>query len=103
MLGSIEMNAPNPIKLLQESPATKARTLELFREMHAAVIEHTDHIFGRLMIWQWLFAVVMAVLISPRTWSGAQSQIHVHVLAAIFLGGLITALPVYMSFKYPGR
>ncbi len=77
--------------------------MELFREMHAAVIEHTDKIFGRLMIWQWVAAVAAAVLISPRTWAGAQSQIHIHVLAAVFLGGLITALPVFLSFRYPGR
>ncbi len=95
--------AQNPIKLLHESPAMRARTMELFREMHAAVIEHTDKIFGRLMIWQWVAAVAAAVLISPRAWAGAQSQIHIHVFAAVFLGGLITGLPVYMSFRYPGR
>lgn len=82
--------------------ATSARTLELFKEMQQAVTRHTDSLFGRLMIWQWVAAVSAAVLITPRTWIGTQSQIHVHVFAAVFLGGLITAVPVFMALRHPG-
>jgi len=84
-------------------PVTNSvRTLELFNEMQQAVTRHTDSLFGRLMVWQWLAAVGAAVLITPRTWIGTHSQIHVHVLAAVFLGGLITALPVFMAWRHPG-
>ena len=82
--------------------ATNARALELFRQMQDAVIRHTDSIFGWLMICQWLGAIAAAVLISPRAWAGTQSHIHIHVLAAIVLGGIITALPVLMAFRNPG-
>ena len=92
-----------PADVTGKPDATNARTLELFEEMQATVIQHTDTIFGRLMIWQWVAAVAASVLISPRTWAGTQSQIHVHVFAAVFLGGLITALPVFMALKHPGR
>jgi PAS domain-containing protein len=85
------------------SDTTDSRTAELFAEMQQAVSRHTDSLFGRLMIWQWVAAVGAAVLIAPRTWIGTQSHIHVHVLAAIFLGGLINALPVFMALRYPGR
>src|SRR6185312_14250533 len=35
--------------------------------------------------------------------AGTASKIHIHIFAAIFLGALITALPVFMAWKHPGR
>lgn len=84
-----------------ETASPRAR--ELFQQMQQAVITHTDSIFARLMIWQWVAAVAAAVLISPRAWAGTHSHVHIHVLAAIFLGGLITAFPVYLALRQPGR
>jgi PAS domain S-box-containing protein len=84
------------------SSATRERAAELFREMQETVCQHTDHIFSRLMIWQWVATVGAAVVITPRTWIGAQSQLHIHVIAAALLGGLITALPVFMALEHPG-
>ncbi len=89
--------------MVENSESASSRALELFAEMQAAVIKHTDSIFSRLMICQWVAAVAAAVWISPQTWSGTQSKIHVHVLAAVFLGGLITAVPVFMALRHPGR
>ena len=37
------------------------------------------------------------------TWEGEQSTVHIHVMAAIFLGGAITVLPVYLAYKRPGE
>jgi PAS domain S-box-containing protein len=84
------------------SDATRARGLELFKEMQDAVCRHTDHIFSRLMLWQWVATVGAAVVISPHTWIGSQSYLHVHVIASVLLGGLISALPVFMALKHPG-
>ena len=90
--------------LMRESTEPPSpRALELFAQMQDAVIKHTDSIFARLMIWQWVAAVAASVLISPHTWAGSQSQIHIHVLAAIFLGGFITAVPVFLAFKHSGQ
>ena len=55
------------------------------------------------MVFQWFFAVGLALWLSPRTWAGMSSYIHPHVWFAIFLGGIITSLPVYMARKYPGE
>ena len=41
--------------------------------------------------------------ISPRTWAGTASAIHPHVLAAIFLGGLISIPPALLAILRPGR
>jgi PAS domain S-box-containing protein len=80
-----------------------ARTKELFQEQRQSVIEHTDWLFARLMICQWLFGIVLAVWISPRTWTGVESRVHVHVWAALLLGGLITSVPVIFAWLQPGK
>ncbi|HEX4342960.1 MAG TPA: ATP-binding protein [Verrucomicrobiae bacterium] len=64
---------------------------------------HTDKLFACLMVCQWIAGIVIAILFSPRTWNGTQSYIHLHVYAAIFLGGVITALPVFFALVQPGR
>jgi PAS domain S-box-containing protein len=65
--------------------------------------KRADHLFARLMVLQWLAGIAATLLLSPRTWAGATSQIHPHIIAAIFLGGAITALPVYLACAYSGK
>jgi PAS domain S-box-containing protein len=87
----------------KSTEAISARTSELFQEQHQSIIEHTDLLFARLMIFQWAFGVVLALWISPQTWSGAQSQVHLHLWAALLLGGIITAVPVCLAQLQPGK
>jgi PAS domain S-box-containing protein len=96
------MNAPIA-QNLDASEFVSARTRELFKELHENLIRYTDRLFSWLMIFQWFFAVGLALCLSPRTWSGANSQIHPHIWAAIFLGGIITALPVYLARTQSGK
>lgn len=83
--------------------AASGRVVELFNEQRQNIIRHTSHLFSWLMIFQWFFAVGLALWFSPRTWAGMDSRIHPHVWFAVFLGGIITSLPVYMARKYPGE
>ncbi len=85
------------------STSENERTAALIAESQDQILKRTDHMFAWLMIFQWVAGVAAALWISPRTWIGATSQTHVHVWAAIFLGGAITALPVFLAFKRPGR
>src|SRR5438477_4693822 len=78
------------------------RTTDLFHESLNNIHRHTDRLFLRLMLVQWLAGIVAAIWISPRAWSGASSQVHIHVLAAIFLGGAITMFPVLLAILRPG-
>ncbi len=80
-----------------------SRTSELFKEQQQNIIKHTDRLFSRLMLWQWGAGVAAALVISPRTWAGAHSYLHPHLLAAILLGGLITSLPVFLANRQPGH
>ncbi|MBI3298852.1 MAG: histidine kinase [Elusimicrobia bacterium] len=79
-----------------------ARAEELLAERRAALARRTDRMFICLMTMQWVIGIVFAVWISPLTWAGAFSRTHIHVLAAVFLGGLITSLPVVLAFRRPG-
>ncbi|HVW19659.1 MAG TPA: ATP-binding protein [Opitutaceae bacterium] len=75
-------------------PARQGEVQALFDEYERAVFARINHFFVWLFWLQWLFAVVLAVVWSPRTWEGAASSVHPHLLAAVFLGGLLALGPV---------
>ncbi len=79
------------------------RAEELFRHNERVIHRRTDRLFLKLMVIQWLAGMAAALWISPRTWIGAESFIHWHVLAAIFLGGAIASVPVTLALIAPGR
>ncbi len=74
----------------------------LFEEHRQIIYRRTDHLFGVLMLFQWLAAIAAAWWITPRTWAGQYSQVHVHVWVAIFLGGAITLFPVALAWLRAG-
>jgi PAS domain S-box-containing protein len=55
------------------------------------------------MALQWVAGVAAAYWISPQTWAGATSQTHLHVWAALLLGGAISSLPIMLALLQPGR
>ncbi|KYG61589.1 hypothetical protein AZI86_17960 [Bdellovibrio bacteriovorus] len=61
-----------------------------------------DRAFGWLMIGQWVFGILAAVVISPYTWIGEAKQVHLHVWASVLLGGLICLFPFYLSRRQAG-
>ena len=79
------------------------RANALFSEMRSAIFRRTDKLFACLMVFQWLAGIVAALLLSPTAWAGEQSQPHIHVWAAIFLGGAITLVPIAMVLMLPGK
>lgn len=80
-----------------------ARAAEILAERLAQVHVRTDRWFAWLMLAQYLVGIVLALVISPRTWAGTTSAVHVHVLAAVLLGGLIVSLPVSLAWWWPGQ
>jgi PAS domain S-box-containing protein len=83
--------------------AIAERTAQLFQEQHQNIIKHTDRLFARLMTFQWFFGLALALWISPRTWAGTESRIHMHVWAAVILGGVVTTVPVLLAIFKPGE
>jgi hypothetical protein len=83
--------------------AIALRTEECFVSQQNSIYRQTDSLFARLLVLQWLAAIAMAIWISPRAWVGTTSEIHPHVWAAIFLGGVICSFPVLLIWKWPGH
>ena len=47
--------------------------------------------------------VIAALWISPKAWVGQTSSIHVHVWAALLLGGVVSGLPIFLALTQPGK
>lgn len=78
------------------------REQELLQEQQQRVYHRTDRMFAVLMVIQWVGLICAAKWITPRTWMGDQSSTHNHVYFAIYFGGIICSLPVYLGLRYPG-
>src|ERR1700730_8409503 len=79
------------------------RARQLFDLQWRENARRTDRMFAVLMILQWVGAVIAALALSPKTWNGSESHIHPHVWLAVFLGGGLASLPVYLAWECPGR
>ena len=88
---------------IRVSKETDVLAIETFKEAQQKIFIKTDRLFVGLMVAQWIFGVICALVISPRTWSGEYSEIHIHLWAAIFLGGAIASLPIYLGIKHSGK
>jgi signal transduction histidine kinase len=87
------------IETSPEAQTARARTLMAHHQDR--IYTQTSHLFAILMLAQWAAGVAAAVWISPRTWAGVESHVHLHVWLAIFLGGAITSLPVFLALTRP--
>ena len=68
-------------------------TENFFQSQRQRAWKRTDRMFALLLVVQWLAGIAIAFWVTPHTWIGAQSSVHLHVLAAIFLGGAIAGFP----------
>ncbi len=94
--------------ITQASTATiensvQSRAQVLLTDHRQRVYKQTDRLFVGLMLFQWIGGIILALLVSPKTWIGSVSQTHVHVWAAIFLGGGIAIFPVALGIFMPGH
>jgi len=88
--------------LVGASESASDRAEELFQQHRRQIFRQTDQLFARLMLFQWVACIIIALVVSPRTWDGASSQVHIHVWSAILIGGAISLFPVWMTRVWPG-
>ena len=77
------------------------RAEERYRSRVLRLAEDTDRMFGWLMLGQWAFAIVLALVMSPPSLSGKGGNLNFPL--ALGFGGLLASLPVYLAFRQPGR
>ena len=87
---------------LHRREMTTRQVAGIFDAHQQSICQRTDLMFAVLMAIQWVAGIAAALWISPKTWAGATSQTHIHVWAALFLGGAITSLPVLLAMTRPG-
>ncbi len=82
-------------------PSERAQLL--FKEHQNSIFVRTDRLFAGLLVFEWLSTILLSFLLSPFTWIGATRAVHLHVWAALFLGGIIISLPVLLALLRPGQ
>src|SRR4051812_36812826 len=86
-----------------EGEGVVARAAALRDEHYLKIAVRTDRLFGALLAGQWAFAIVLALVVSPKTWQGLTSTTHPHVFYAIGLGGLLAVPPALLAWRRPGH
>lgn len=85
-----------------ESDQVTVQTAVYLQEILNKNFCRTDRFFSLLMPAQWIGGIITALVVSPKSWDGVDSTIHIHVWAAIILGGLISLLPTLLAIYQPG-
>ncbi len=91
------------VKTMKSEEGIKNRAAALFAEQQQHIFRRTDRLFAGLMIFEWVAGIAAALLISPKTWRGSASEIHINLWASIFLGAAIISLPVYLALRQSGK
>jgi signal transduction histidine kinase/CheY-like chemotaxis protein/HPt (histidine-containing phosphotransfer) domain-containing protein len=84
-------------------PAMQLAIAEKVRRYAFALHQRVDHLFARLMLLQWLACIAAVLIISPRTWIGAENHVNEHLWFAILIGGLICSLPIWLAHTRAGH
>jgi hypothetical protein len=95
------MNQANTELLHHTAPVERIQNL--YSTHQQEICKRTDQMLAVLMTVQWIGGVIAASWISPSAWFGSTSQTHIHVWAALFLGGAISSLPIVLAVTQPGR
>ena len=79
------------------------RAEERYRtRVHRLTVE-TDRMFGWLMLGQWAFAILLALVYSPIGWGGKTQLLASNLFLAVVIGGMLASLPAYLAFRHSGE
>ena len=102
-MNAMDLSPPAPPSLsVAAEPAETAVQARFSGDLDALRSYH-DRFFSWLLLGQWIAAILLALVVSPRSWVGATSQTHLHVWAALFLGGAISLFPAWLGWRHSGR
>jgi hypothetical protein len=78
------------------------RGKEIFEDRLLTQRRDLDRLFSKLLIIQWIAAVVVALVYSPTGWATKQQAMGGHLYLAIVVGGVLTLLPLAMTRRLAG-
>ncbi|HWB74614.1 MAG TPA: histidine kinase dimerization/phospho-acceptor domain-containing protein, partial [Nannocystaceae bacterium] len=79
------------------------RARELAAKHFGEIVRRTDRLFGALLLVEWIAGIAVALVVSPRTWTGTASAVHPHVWTAIVLGAVTAGAPGVLALAKPDR
>lgn len=74
---------------------------QLFKDRYFKECNRVNQIMIWLMLAQWIAGIAIALWYSPLTWIGQRYDIHIHVWAATFIGGSISAFSILWMRTFP--
>jgi PAS domain S-box-containing protein len=77
------------------------RTAEIHTRNLRAMRVWSARLFLWVLLVQWVFAVVLALMVSPYTYAGARASVHQHVLTALVGGALLNLGPCLLLLLRP--
>jgi two-component system sensor histidine kinase/response regulator len=86
-----------------QTVSSPSRADVLFEEYQRDIYKRTDRLFAWLMAFQWIAGIIFALWVSPLAWAGTVSTIHLHVWAALVLGGTVSIFPALLAILRPGH
>jgi PAS domain S-box-containing protein len=91
------------MSIADDAQGIHTRAQQLTAIARQNIYRRTDRMFAILLVLQWFAMIGLAFWVSPQTWAGVNHSIHPHVVAAVGLGGLIVAFPIYLVVRFPGE
>jgi two-component system, sensor histidine kinase and response regulator len=73
----------------------------LFTASYEKECLRVNHFMFWLMIAQWFAGIGFAIFFSPFTWIGQHSEVHLHVWAAVIIGGSISSFAILWLRFFP--
>jgi signal transduction histidine kinase len=78
------------------------RQAEIAAELRDNMRRGADRVFLWLLVAQWAVAIVLALVLTPYSWTGTTREIHFHVKAAVGFGFVMNSLPIALIVFRPG-
>lgn len=73
----------------------------LFKSRYSTECRRVNQFIFWLMIVQWVAGIGFALFLTPLTWVGQTFEVHVHVWAALLLGGSISGFSILWTKTFP--
>lgn len=78
------------------------RAAALYNEQSLKLYRETDQLFAKFFLFEWVAGILVACLVSPRTWIGDTAYVHFHIWLATLFGALIISFPLAFIYLRPG-
>jgi signal transduction histidine kinase len=91
------------VQRIQVNPEVQARAAVLLAEHEHAIWTRTDKLFGRLLLFEWVASIALAMIRVPYIWDAQLHRVHQHVWMAVVFGGMFSIFPVALASSLPGR